>query len=223
MISPNPLYEDISRRRSLRPYQKGDEPRRINWKVSARMSHAGSFMVNEFDATASYPLMIFLNVDKNDYPVKKQGDYIERAIEAAATLCLKAARERQELGIILYTFCGEGGISVIAPAAFTLIPILERLAALDWTLTRDVPENSGEGHLRGSARAMLDQGKHLPHGTRYLYTGPDLGDDAYISLDALKKFHVFLEYLVIDERAMPPLVPGNSPRYKMKEMGYEIV
>jgi uncharacterized protein (DUF58 family) len=73
MISANPLFEDITRRRSLRPYQSGDEPRRINWKVSARMPPSPSpegvsstFMINEYDATAAYPLMIFLNVDQND-------------------------------------------------------------------------------------------------------------------------------------------------------------
>jgi len=223
MISPNPLFEDVTRRRSLRPYQSGDEPRRINWKASARMSHAGNLMVNEYDATASYPLMIFLNVDYNDYPAKKQGDLIERVIEAAAALCFKASRERQEFGIILYTSCGEGGITVIAPAAFTIVPILERLAALKWNATRNAPNDSHDEYLRGSARAMLEQGKYLPYGTRFLYAGPDLGDEAYISLNSLKKHRLSLEYLIIDERSMPLLVPGNSPRYRMKERGHEIV
>jgi len=74
-----------------------------------------------------------------------------------------------------------------------------------------------------SARAMLERGKHLSYGTRFLYIGPDLGDEAYISLNSLKKYHLSLEYLIIDERAMPSLVPGNSRRYKMKEEGREIV
>jgi len=222
IIKANPLYEDITRCRSLRPYNPGDEPRRINWKVSARihtsMGHTGMFMVNEYEATASYPLMIFLNVDKNEYPVKKQGVFIERAIEAACALCLRAAQEKQELGIVFYTSSGEGGISVIAPSAFTQVPILERLAALNWTATANA---AAAGHA--SARAMLEQGKHLSYGTRFLYVGPDLGDEAYISLNSLKKYHLSLEYLIIDERAMPFLVPGNSRRYKMKEEGREIV
>jgi len=213
MITANPLYEDITRCRSLRPYVSGDEPRRINWKVSARMSH---FMVNEYEATASYPLMIFLNVNKNEYPMKKQGLYIERTIEAATALCLRASQERQELGIILYTSGEEGGISVIAPAAFTLVPILERLASLNWTKT--VHED-----VSGSAKVMLDQGKYLPYGTRFLYAGPDLGNESYIQLNSLKKHHLSLEYLIISERAVASLVPGNSPRYQIKEDGYEIV
>jgi hypothetical protein len=250
LISPNPLYEDTTRYRSLRPYNPGDEPRRINWKMSARMgymgignrgvsfadtdSRSGSIMVNEYEATASYPLMIFLNADPNEYPAKKQSVFIERAIEAAAALCLKAARERQELGIIFYTSCvftsendtaeeegasaSEGGISVIAPSAFTLVPILERLATLNWTSKTASPVKKN-----GSALAMLEQGKYLSYGTRFLYTGPDLGNEAYISLNSLKRYHLSLEYLIIDDKAMPSLVPGNSRCYKMKESGREII
>jgi len=234
MIAFNPLFEDITRCRSLRPYYPGDEPRRINWKVSARMSHAGgTFMVNEYEATASHPLMIFLNLNQNEYPPKKQKVYMERTIEAATALCLQASREQQELGIIIFGSDQEGGISVIAPAAFTLVPILERLAVLHWTKPADEPDtseelsqksqSSQEGPLRISARAMLEQGKHLSYGTRYLYTGPDLGDEAYISLNSLKKHHLTLEYLIIDEQTLLPLVSGNSPRYQMQERGYEII
>jgi len=214
MISPNPLFEDTTRYRSLRQYNTGDEPRRINWKMSAR---TGSIMVNEYDATASYPLMIFLNADRNEYPVRKRGAFIERAIEAAAALCLKAAQERQELGIVLYTSSEKDGISVIAPSAFALVPILERLATLNWS-TANVPIKE-----RNSALAMLEQGKYLPYGTRFLYTGPDLGDEAYIILNSLKRYHLSLEYLIIDEHSMPFLVPGNSRRYKIKESGREII
>jgi uncharacterized protein (DUF58 family) len=224
IISSNPLFEDITHRRSLRPYQKGDEPRRINWKISARMSKTGDLMVNEYEARASYPLMIFLNTNRNEYPQKKQNTFIERTIEAAAALCLRASLERQELGIIIYISNLEEGISVIKPASFTLVPILERLAILDWK------KNTGtdmtfkkEGYTRGSAKVMLDQGKYLSYGTRFFYTGPDLGDEAYISLNSLKRHHLSLEYLIIDDRAMPSLVPGNSRRYQMKEKGREII
>jgi uncharacterized protein (DUF58 family) len=220
MITANPLYEDITRCRSLRPYQTGDEPRRINWKQSARMAYSGNLMVNEYEATASYPLMVFLNLDRNVYPVKKQADFIERTIEAAAALCLRASRERQEVGIIFYISGAEDGISVIAPSAFSLVPILECLAAVDWTRTANVPADEC---LRGSVKAMLDQGKRLPYGTRFLYAGPDLGDEAYMNLNSLKKNHLYPEYLIIDERVVPHLVPGNSPRYKMKESGHDII
>jgi hypothetical protein len=192
--------------------------------ASFNKSETGGLMVNEYEPRASYPLMIFLNAERGDYPLRRQAVFIERAIEAAAALCLRASLEKQELGIIIYSSGLEGGISVIAPAAFTLVPILERLAVLDWkkdAYTENLPD--GEENIRTSARVMLDQGKYLSYGTRFFYTGPDLGDEAYISLDSLKRYRLSLEYLIIDDRSMPSLVPGNSRRYQMKENGNEIV
>jgi hypothetical protein len=223
MLSANPLYEDITRYRSLRPYNSGDEPRRINWKVSAHVSgqeQSSGLLVNEYETTASYPLMIFLNLDSDEYPLKKRTMYMERTIEAAAALCLNASRGRQVTGIIIYTSSDEGGVSVIPPESFTFVPILERLAAITWKSSagkKDVQK------LSASAKVMLDQGKRLPYGTRYVYTGPDPGDEAYIALNSLKRHHLYLEYIIIDERTISPIAPGNSPRYQMKESGYEII
>jgi hypothetical protein len=227
MLSSNPLYEDITRYRSLRPYNRGDEPRRINWKVSAHVSgdmrtQFNGLLVNEYETTASYPLMIFLNLDDSEYPLKKRIMYMERTIEAAAALCLGASRGRQVTGIIIYSSSDEGGVSVIPPSSFTFVPILERLAAISQKGS-DGKKDDGVQTLRASVKVMLDQGKRLPYGTRYVYTGPDPGDEAYIALNSLKKHHLYLEYIIIDERNVSPIAPGNSPRYQMKESGYEIV
>jgi len=40
------VYEDITRYRSLREYVRGDDARRINWKVSARMAPWLDLVVN---------------------------------------------------------------------------------------------------------------------------------------------------------------------------------
>lgn len=218
MNSANLLFEDITRCRSLRPYYPGDDKWRINWKVSAHTSHTNDFMINEYEATASHPLMIFLNLNQHEYPSKNTKFYIERTIEAAAALCLRASREHQALGIVFFSSFKEGGLSVITPSALTLIPILERLAAWRMAKSEDKPDTAQSG-----AKAMLDQGKHLPYGTRYLYTGPDLGDEAYIHLNSLKKHHLTLEYLIINDETVLPMVPGNSPRYQLQERGYEII
>jgi uncharacterized protein (DUF58 family) len=236
LISPNPLYEDLTRWRSLREYQRGDEPRRINWKASARNSaggtdpSAGILLVNEYEAAVSCPLMVFLNLDPAEYGLRQRELYFERAIEAAAALCLMASRERQELGIIFYTPYEGEGFSFIKSGAFTLIPILERLAALERPrITGPEPAgNAGEpspepGSPGGSARLLLDRGKQLPFGTRLVYCGPDLSGEDYIALNSLKRYRISLEYLVIDEKRLTRTVPGNSPRYQMKEGGYDII
>jgi len=228
MSSANPLYEDITRSRSLRPYNPGDELRRINWKASARASGgaktlSGSLLVNEYDATKSSPLMIFLNMERSEYKGKMRNAYMERTIEAAAALCLNASQNRQEVGIIIYT---SDDVVVIKPSAFSLIPILERLAVFDWSTpvntTTVLSENTLENAL-ASWVTMLEQGKCLSYGTRYIYAGPNLVDEAYVNLNVLKNYYLTLEYLVIDERKLSYLVPGKSPRYQVKESGYEIV
>jgi hypothetical protein len=188
-------------------------------------------MVNEFESTISYPLMVFLNLAPEEYSLRTRELYLERAIEAAAACCLMASRERQEVGIILYTPTGDESLAVIAPAAFTLIAIMERLAGLTWSAARDEPERKRTARtadaatvtLRGSTRAALEQGKYLPYGTRLIYTGPDLADEDYMALNTLKAYHVSLEYLIIDETSLSAIVPGNSRRYQLKESGYEIL
>ena len=228
MMSPNLLFEDITRYRSLRPYYPGDEKRRINWKASARLTQrtqisesdriqSSSLLVNEYEATASYPVMVFLNVSYMEYPVKNRRHYIERAIETAAALCLKASEERQALGIVIYLSGCEGGISSIPDATNTLVPILERLASLDWSAAAE------SGFAHSSMAAMLNYGRRLSYGTRYIYIGTDLGDEAYITLNLLKKHHLSLEYLIIDEHSLSKTVPGNSPRHQIKESGYEVI
>ncbi|MDR2103213.1 MAG: DUF58 domain-containing protein [Treponema sp.] len=236
LITMNPLYEDLTRCRSLREYHAGDEPRRINWKASARTASRGmgqgAMMINEYESTISFPLVIFLNLDPYEYPLKYRELYWERVIEAAAALCLMASRERQDLGIIFYTPQRRERVSLIAPASHTLIPILERLAALERPQTEEAePPEKGSaeggpepgGLFRGSARVMLDQGKYLPYGTRLIYAGPDFNDEIYMGLNSLKRYHLSLEYLIIDEKSLPWQVPGNSRRYQMKEGGYEII
>jgi uncharacterized protein (DUF58 family) len=233
LISRNPLYEDLTRRRSLREYRRGDEPRRINWKASIRLAGmapqaaaatAPRFLVNEYEAAISYPLMVFLNLDPYEYVMHKRELWFERAIEAAAAVCLMASRERQDLGIILYNPWGTG-VDIIKPSPLTLLPILERLAAIKRPQGQEVKDAAAatEPGLRGSTRSLLDQGKQLPYGTRLVYAGPDLPGEDYIILNSLRAYHVSLEFLVLDERRLSPLTPGKLPRYQMREGGYDII
>jgi uncharacterized protein (DUF58 family) len=221
--SRNPLYEDMTRRRSLRQYRRGDEPRRINWKASIRLGDPMSpalLLVNEYEAAVSYPLVVFLNLDPYEYSLDKRELWFERAIEAAAALCLMASRDRQDLGIIFYRPWAAEPCTLIKPGPFTLLPILERLAAIKRPRG---PARETEAGLRGSVRALLDQGKRLPYGARLVYTGPELQEEDYAALNVLRSGHVSLEYVVLDEKRLGRRAPGNAPRYQMREGGYEIL
>jgi hypothetical protein len=103
------------------------------------------------------------------------------------------------------------------PGAFTLVPILERLAAIEHGA---LPT---EQCAASSSAMLLERGKYLPYGTRLIYVGPNLSDEAYRVLNTLKRYHLSLEYLVIDERSLSSVTPDASRRYQIKESGYEVI
>ena len=239
LISTDPFNEDLTRSRSLREYKNGDESKRINWKASARNS---MLLVNEYELSLSYPLVLFLNVDPDEYVPKNREHYIERIIETASAICLMAARDRQVLGLILHTGDrDQTEDSLISPAAFTMIPILERLAALqpfkasggkgpdgDGDNPGDSGDLSGEDsvepsreYLRASTRLLLEKGKTLNFGTRLIYAGPSLPEEDFFAMETLKRQRLSIEYFIIDEKNLA--FPGGTGKYQLKEMGYAIL
>lgn len=92
----NKLYEDVTRYRSLREYQPGDEPKRINWKASARM---GALFSMEYVPSIYFPVLVLLNLTAGDYPLAQRAHLVERAIEAAASLVFYFVGIGQEVGL----------------------------------------------------------------------------------------------------------------------------
>ena|GEM_PF-1404954 len=246
LISRDPFNEDLTRPRSLRDYKSGDEARRINWKASAR---SNTLLINEYEPSLSYNLVVFMNIDPLEYAVRSREAFVERVIEAAAALCLMASRERQTLGLILHSRHtreeDEPENQGISPAAFTLIPILERLAALEpFTLMNEAGRsrrNSGEekawgsgtgsaiegtlkeGELRLSTQRILEKSKTLPFGSRLIYIGPALAEQDYNALEILRRQRLTLEYLIIDQKSILEYESGGFKKHQIREMGYELL
>ncbi|MDR0784358.1 MAG: DUF58 domain-containing protein [Treponema sp.] len=214
LLSQNILHEDLSRPRSLRPYQMGDEQRRINWKASARSPgrFGMSLMINEYEATVSFPMSVFLNLDINAYPVKKALSFIERAIEVGAALCLLSAQKQQDMGLIVFS---QRKTFIINPSRFTLIPILETLALFESDARTEEKGNCVD--------ILLEKMKQFSTGVKIFYVGPALANDDYVRLNILKKFHLNIEYFIIDERAVPQIGYGNVRQYQVKEFGDDIL
>ena len=240
LITRNTFYEDLTRPRSLRDYSPGDESKRINWKASAKNFN---LLVNEYEPSLSYPVVVFLNADIREYAIKKRESHIERAIEAVAAVCLMAARERQALGLIIHLQAALDNSSVISPASFTLIPILERLAALDpysgkeaITENRQPPEHDAalpepeidNQYFHTSTLVLLGKAKTLPFGTRLIYVGPAPAEEDYNALELMQKRHLSLEYLIIGENKAIQNPGANFLRHKVsvhqvREWGYGIL
>ena len=111
----NRLYEDVTRYRSLREYQPGDEPRRINWKASARM---GALFSMEYVPSIYFPVLVLLNLTADDYPLAQRAHLVERAIETAASLVFYFVGIGQEVGVASSGLIGRGsGVPAAGAAA----------------------------------------------------------------------------------------------------------
>jgi uncharacterized protein (DUF58 family) len=93
----NRVYEDVTRYRSLREYLPGDALRRVNWKASAK---TGQLFVMDYLPLLHAPVLILLNLNSEDYPMRFRYHRIERAATLAASLVVHFLSLRQEIGLI---------------------------------------------------------------------------------------------------------------------------
>jgi len=93
----NRIYEDVTRYRSLREYLPGDALRRVNWKASAK---TGQLFVMDYLPLLHAPVLILLNLNSEDYPMRFRHHRIERAATLAASLIVHFLSLRQEIGLI---------------------------------------------------------------------------------------------------------------------------
>jgi len=95
----NKIYEDITLRRSIRPYQTGDELKRINWYISAKYN---SLFTNEYENSFDVPFFVFLNLAEEDYSLDLRHSKGETAIEIAAAIVEASKRFKQPCGFAAY-------------------------------------------------------------------------------------------------------------------------
>ena len=94
---------------SLRDYVSGDDPKRINWKSSARH---GRLIVNEMEAERVTDVMIVLDTDVSYYETA-EAELFERGVRAAASMASFLLRQGNRVGMIL-----QGEKRGVVPPAF---------------------------------------------------------------------------------------------------------
>lgn len=82
---------------SMREYVSGDDPKRINWKTSAK--HA-RLIVNEVEAERVTDVMIVLDTDVSFYETA-EAELFERGVRAAASMASLLLRQGNRVGMIL--------------------------------------------------------------------------------------------------------------------------
>lgn len=146
-------YEDVTLYRSIRDYRSGDELKRINWKVTARL---GRLCTNEYLDSLNCPLMIFCDLAASRYPLRLRRDIAERAIETAAAIVSLAAAHGQECG-----FASSGsGKPYVKVGSSRAAAIIDTLARIDLAQGGD-EDASADRELFARARASLAPGGRL--------------------------------------------------------------
>jgi uncharacterized protein (DUF58 family) len=82
---------------SMRGYVAGDDPKRINWKATARYRR---FIVNETEAERVTDVMVVLDTDVTFYE-PAESELFERGVRAAASMARLLLRQGNRVGLIL--------------------------------------------------------------------------------------------------------------------------
>jgi len=94
---------------SLREYVPGDDPKRINWKASARYNQ---LITNETEAERVTDIMIVLDTDVTFFG-PTESELFERGVQAAASMASLLLKQGNRVGLVL-----QGGERGSIPAGF---------------------------------------------------------------------------------------------------------
>ena len=164
----NPCYEDITMRRSVRPYMNGDELKRINWRTSAKFD---GLYTNQYEDSFDAPFFVFLNLAEEDYDLHNRNYYSEKAIEIAASIVEKARVMRQRCGFAAYG----SGFPYLAPHQNQADYILDLLSVIKLE----------KGKLEYNPQKKF--GHQLPPGTLFFMVGPEEVEKYFMKVEANKE------------------------------------
>ena len=221
----NRLYEDVMSFQSLREYIPGDELKRINWKISARL---GKLYSMEYDSTIYFPVHIVMNLSAEEYPLTHRGELMERAVETAASLAVCFIRMGQKVSLITSGY----------------IPDMDETPEMRKALSPEplhIPESGGveqsgrllktlaavQAHPGGLSLIDLLSRPENPvrRGTKYFIIGPPpLTEDGNFLFEQKRKGRD-MEYFVIAARGTgkEQLTLSGVPAHTVKEYGEGLI
>ncbi len=190
----NPLYEDVSRYKSIREYVPGDSISHISWKHSAK---TGDLYTREFLPTYNFSTLIVLNLVVSDYDLKQRYAWIERMIETAASMTFFVSGKKQQTGLICAgkTESGENRMAFpIAGKEEHAMQILDYLACI---------QALQEGEF---LKILMESLYDVPWNSRIVYIGPYMDDSGYKSFINLWKPGRKIDFLLcgISGKNLPP-------------------
>jgi len=140
--------------RNLREYRHGDDARDIHWRTSARLHRP---VIREYERDAGEPVWVVLDVSA------PPGDEAEYALEVAASICARAAREQRPFALAAGAFevesgTGEGHLERALDALARVEFGSRGVATLNVPRNRAVLVTSGPSTGSGFARVIRPGG-----------------------------------------------------------------
>ena len=174
----DPVFEDVTRFRSIREYIPGDELKRVHWKVSAKI---GKLYSKEFMPSLFSPALILLDLTQDHYAIKLRGQRAERVVETAASLIFHFLENKQEIGLVSNGLKGER-IFPIKNSHNHAMTMLEALA---------MAKVSVDGWDLLTSPLI-----EAPIGCRILYIGPLLNKELYN--EVLSRYNKFSQIIFLN-------------------------
>ena len=124
--------------RSMREYSQGDDPRRINWKVSAKRE---DLVVNEYETEIAIDTLITLDTRTHSYTAEG----FERAVSVAASFARSISHQNDEDFAQVRFSCGSHELFVTAPSeASHALKFLAAIRRGDNNVLNLTPRESGQ-------------------------------------------------------------------------------
>ena len=208
------IYEDVTQFRSIREYSAGDEMKRINWKVTARM---GKLFSTEFQPTLYFPVLILLNLSEDDYPVRHREQLIERGCEVAASLVFYYVGIRQEVGLVTTGRMGEKGTY---PSAEIKGGYGHALGLMEIISCSTLSPGTADYQ-----KALFDSGPSIPMGTRLMVIGASPKEAQADALLGAVRRSIQVEYfqVIATGTADEASVLGDIKVYPVPEYGEKLI
>jgi uncharacterized protein (DUF58 family) len=223
--APRRLLEDPLRIGGVRPYEQGDEPRRIHWKATAR---TGELQSKVYEPSAHHTLAIF--VDQRTFANPAMGydpDLVELGISVAASVAAWGLDQGFAVGLYsngLLAWNDDVSVESVSGTRLPEYAALQR-AIQAATLRARIPPSTNRGQLvrmlealariipyfpAPMAQVLAAEETRLPYGTTVVYIGapPGLGDEDLALLRRLRaRGHAVTLLLVGDD----PIEAGDLP------------
>ncbi len=214
LAAASQIYEDVTRFRSLREYSSGDDPKRVNWKASAKR---GRLYTTEYERALTVSVTIILNLMESDYPTRKRDQSIERAVEVAAALLFHYSRLGQPIGL--------RAAAALAAADRSTTEMPSFAGRTGWAHTQQLLDALARiGSRSGTAdylELVFGAMTAVPSGGRLMVIGPVPNQEQAGQLRALRARRLRLDYYLVgsEESVSSDPLTGVCPVHRVADIG----